>query len=131
MILERNRSSITQNAPSRPVTARPRLPKAEAGTALRPQPSLEHAVKSRLVIISQKLGNVRQMAARAVSDRRLNGGVHEVHMMWFIFQSSIIFAVVASNIHWHWTPNEYLAALIGVGLAYGLTLLLIWYRRKD
>jgi len=27
-------------------------------------------------------------------------------MIWLIFQSSIIFAVVASNIHWHWTPNE-------------------------
>jgi hypothetical protein len=45
-------------------------------------------------------------------------------MMWFIFQSLIIFAVVASNIHWHWTPNGYLAGLIGVGLAWGLTRLL-------
>ena len=42
-------------------------------------------------------------------------------MMWFLFQSLIIFAVVASNIHWHWTPNGYLAGFIGVGLAYGLT----------
>jgi hypothetical protein len=24
--------------------------------------------------------------------------------MWFFFQSLIIFAVVASNIHCHWTP---------------------------
>jgi hypothetical protein len=47
--------------------------------------------KSRLVIISQKLGNVRQNGRAAVSNRRLNGGVHEVHMMWFIFQGSIIF----------------------------------------
>ena len=44
--------------------------------------------------------------------------------MWFIFQSSVIFAVVASDIHWHWTPNGYLASAIGIGLAYGLTLLL-------
>jgi hypothetical protein len=44
--------------------------------------------------------------------------------MWFLLQSSIIFAVVASNIHFHWTPNGYLAGLIGVVLAYGLTLLL-------
>ena len=44
--------------------------------------------------------------------------------MWFIFQSSVIFAVMASNIHWHWTPNPYLAGLIGGVLAYGATLLL-------
>ena len=44
-------------------------------------------------------------------------------MMWFLFQASIIFAVVASNIHWHWTPNGYLASAIGIGLAC-LTLLL-------
>ena len=44
--------------------------------------------------------------------------------MYFLLQSSIIFAVVTSNIHWHWTPNGYLAGLIGVGLAYGVTALL-------
>jgi hypothetical protein len=44
--------------------------------------------------------------------------------MWWLLQSSIIFAVMASNIHWHWTPNGYLAGLIGVGLAYGATLVL-------
>ena len=33
-------------------------------------------------------------------------------MIWLVFQSSIIFAVVASNIHWHWTPNGY-AQLVG------------------
>jgi hypothetical protein len=27
--------------------------------------------------------------------------------MWFLFQSLIIFAVVASNIHRQWTPNGY------------------------
>jgi hypothetical protein len=42
--------------------------------------------------------------------------------MWFLVQSSIIFAVMASNIRWHWTPNRYLAGMIGVGLAYGVTL---------
>ena len=59
-------------------------------------------------------------------------------MMWFLFQSAIIFAVVASNIHWHWTPNGYLASAIGVGLAYGVTWLLTgllvwhpWYRHRD
>jgi hypothetical protein len=35
--------------------------------------------------------------------------------MWFLLQSSIIFAVCASNIRWHWTPNGYLAGLMGVG----------------
>lgn len=41
--------------------------------------------------------------------------------MWFLLQSSIIFAVVASNIHWQWTPNGYLAGAIGVGLAFLVT----------
>lgn len=44
--------------------------------------------------------------------------------MYFLLQSSIIFAVVASNIHWQWTPNGYLAAVIGVGLAWISTRLL-------
>ena len=30
--------------------------------------------------------------------------------MWFLFQSLMIFAVVASNIHWQWTPIGYLEA---------------------
>jgi hypothetical protein len=29
--------------------------------------------------------------------------------MWFLLQGFITFAVVASNIHWHW-PNGYLAS---------------------
>jgi hypothetical protein len=28
----------------------------------------------------------------------------------YLLQSLIIFAVVASNIHWQWTPNTYLAS---------------------
>jgi hypothetical protein len=44
--------------------------------------------------------------------------------MYFLLQASIIFAVCASNIRWHWTPNGYLAGLIGVDLAYGLTRLI-------
>ena len=39
---------------------------------LRRQPSLEHAVISHLVIISQKFGNVCQNGRAAVSDRRLD-----------------------------------------------------------
>ena len=33
--------------------------------------------------------------------------------MWYALQCSIMFAVVASNIHWQWTPNPYLAAVAG------------------
>ncbi len=42
--------------------------------------------------------------------------------MWLLLQGLIIFAVVASNIHWHWTPNGLLAALIGVGAAFLFTV---------
>jgi hypothetical protein len=41
--------------------------------------------------------------------------------MWLLFQSLIIFAVVASNIHWQWTPNKILPGLLGVGLALLMT----------
>ena len=53
--------------------------------------------------------------------------------MWFLFQGSIIFAVVASNIHWHWTANGYLPAILGAGLAWLLTRLLNarWKGRND
>ena len=33
--------------------------------------------------------------------------------MWFLLQGAIVFAVVASNIYWQWTPNGYLAAMLG------------------
>jgi hypothetical protein len=32
--------------------------------------------------------------------------------VWYLLRSVIIFAVVASNIHWHWTPNGYLAGIL-------------------
>ena len=38
--------------------------------------------------------------------------------MWFLLQGLIVFAVCASNIHWHWTLNGYLPAMIGGGLAW-------------
>ena len=41
--------------------------------------------------------------------------------MWHFFQGLIIFAVVASNIHWQWTPNGYLASVIGVAFAWLFT----------
>jgi hypothetical protein len=33
--------------------------------------------------------------------------------MWLLLQGLIMFAVIASNIHWHWTPNGYLAGILG------------------
>ena len=44
--------------------------------------------------------------------------------MWFLFQGSIIFAIVSSNIRWKWTPNPYVAGLMGVVAAYVATALL-------
>lgn len=46
--------------------------------------------------------------------------------MWFLFQGSIVFAVVASNIHWQWTPNGYLAALMGGAAAFWATVAVNW-----
>jgi len=46
--------------------------------------------------------------------------------MWLIFQSGIMFAVIASNIHWKWTPNPYIPALAGIGCAFVLTRLIHW-----
>jgi uncharacterized membrane protein YgaE (UPF0421/DUF939 family) len=37
--------------------------------------------------------------------------------VWLVIQSVIIFLVVASNIHWQWTPNKYVPVVIGVFIA--------------
>jgi hypothetical protein len=54
--------------------------------------------------------------------------------MWFLLQSLIVFAVMASNIAWHWTENTYLAGVLGFIAALlatvGLNNLLIWARQK-
>ena len=39
----------------------------------------------------------------------------------YLMQALIFCAVVGSNIHWQWTPNPYLAAAIGVFLAWCAT----------
>ena len=44
--------------------------------------------------------------------------------MWFLFQGLIVFAVSASNILYHWTPNSYLVGLAGMGLAWSFTWLI-------
>ena len=36
--------------------------------------------------------------------------------MYFLLQASINFAVCASNIHWQWTPNGYLASIARASL---------------
>lgn len=41
--------------------------------------------------------------------------------MWFLVHGLIVFAVCATNIHWHWTPNMYVPALIGFVLALVVT----------
>jgi hypothetical protein len=47
-------------------------------------------------------------------------------LMWLLLQSAVIFAVIASNIYWQWTPNGYLAALIGIGIAFAVTSAVNW-----
>ena len=53
--------------------------------------------------------------------------------MYFLLQASIIFAVMASNIHWHWTPNGYVASILGGIAALLATVavngLLAWLQR--
>jgi hypothetical protein len=48
--------------------------------------------------------------------------------MWYVFQGAIMFAVIASNIHWQWTPNPYLAAGFGWLAAYFVTCALLGWR---
>lgn len=43
-------------------------------------------------------------------------------MQWF--RLGIVFLVLASNIHWEWTPNGYLAGIIAVLVAYTITSLI-------
>ncbi len=52
--------------------------------------------------------------------------------MFYLLQSLIMFAVIASNIAYRWTPNPWIPALLGAGLAYGLTRLLgqYWISKK-
>jgi len=42
--------------------------------------------------------------------------------MWLLLQSLVIFAVVGTNIHWHWTENIYLPAILGFVAALLLTV---------
>ena len=48
----------------------------------------------------------------------------------YLLQGLIVFAVVASNIHWQWTPNPYIPPLFGFILAYGVTWLIVEFRDR-
>jgi F0F1-type ATP synthase assembly protein I len=54
--------------------------------------------------------------------------------LYYLLQSLIVLAVMASNIYWQWTPNGYLAAVLGFIAALlatvGLTNLLSWASQK-
>jgi hypothetical protein len=58
-----------------------------------------------------------------------------MQMMWRCFQAFIVGLVMCSNIRWHWTPNPYLAGLIGGFAAYlatlGITALYEIHRRSQ
>jgi hypothetical protein len=43
---------------------------------------------------------------------------------WFLFQGVIVFAVLASNVAYEWTPNKVLAGVVAFGAAYLATKLL-------
>jgi hypothetical protein len=51
--------------------------------------------------------------------------------MWKLLQLSVFLAVVFSNIHWQWTPNGYLASVLGIGAAFVLTLVLFHVLLQD
>ena len=48
-------------------------------------------------------------------------------MLWQIFQLAVFAAVVGSNIQWNWTPNMYLASLMGGAAAFVLTAAISWF----
>lgn len=53
--------------------------------------------------------------------------------MWYAIQFAVFAAVIFGNIHWQWTPNHYLAALLGFGAVYLMMKLLaglLWAREK-
>jgi len=48
----------------------------------------------------------------------------------YLLQGLIIFAVVGSNIHWHWTDNGYIPAGAGVLLAWLVTTAIVTVRDR-
>lgn len=48
--------------------------------------------------------------------------------MWFLLQAGIAFAVFAGNIHYGWTPNGYLVAILAYAASYLVTWLIFELR---
>ena len=48
--------------------------------------------------------------------------------MWLL-QALVAFAVLASNVHWQWTPNSYLAGIIAALAVWLLTIFPFQLRR--
>lgn len=44
---------------------------------------------------------------------------------WHWLQMAILMAVAFSNIYWKWTPNSYLVSIIGVGVAWLVTITVV------
>jgi uncharacterized membrane protein len=44
--------------------------------------------------------------------------------MWKLFQLSVFVGVLFANVYFEWTPNGYLASLLGIGAAYLATVIL-------
>lgn len=50
-------------------------------------------------------------------------------MLWKIVQAVVFAAVLFSNVHWQWTPNTYLASMIGVAVTFCFTASVSWLLR--
>lgn len=56
-------------------------------------------------------------------------------MGWRIIQALIVLAVICANIYWQFTPNGFVATLMGVGLAMLVTgawqTVTDWFSRRE
>lgn len=46
-------------------------------------------------------------------------------MRWHLLQMAILIGVLFSNIHWQWTPNNYLASALGIAAAWLVTVVVV------
>jgi hypothetical protein len=87
---------------------------AEFETNLRKERQMEGIAKAKAAgVYRGRPPSVDCASANSTLVARPSTGRWRPTRVWFLFQSTIIFAVVASNIRWHWTPNGYLVAIIG------------------
>jgi hypothetical protein len=103
-------------------------PKVSLGTLRLPQESMVGRLRRQRLHFSQNgsegsesVIRLTASAATICEDRQASQTSRLRFPMWFLLQALIFFAVMASNIAWHWALNPYVAALIGVGLAIGAT----------